>query len=52
MNQILVTEKLYVTPDLKRKRKLYKVVFFISVLLVCLLSSYYIYAEYDRGKSE
>ena len=52
MNQILVTEKLYVTPDLKRKRKLYKVVFFISVLLVCLLSSYYIYAEYDRSKSE
>ena len=52
MNQILVTEKLYVTPDLKRKRKLYKVVFFISVLLVCLLSSYYIYAEYDRNKSE
>ena len=52
MNQILVTEKLYVTPDLKRKRKLYKIVFFISVFLVCLLSSYYIYAEYDRNKSE
>ena len=52
MNQILVTEKLYVTPGLKRKRKIYKLVFFISVLLVCLLSSYYIYAEYDRNKSE
>ena len=52
MNQILVTEKLYVTPDLKRKRKLYKIVFFISIFLVCLLSSYYIYAEYDRNKSE
>ena len=52
MNQILVTEKLYVTPELKKKRKLYKVQFFIAVLLVCLLSSYYIYAEYDRNKSE
>lgn len=52
MNQILVTEKLYVTPELRRKRKLYKLQFFLCVLLVCLLFSYYIYAEYDRGKSE
>ena len=52
MNQILVTEKLYITPELKRKKKLYKIQFFLSVLLVCLLSSYYIYAEYDRNKSE
>ncbi len=52
MNQILVTEKLYMTPGFKKKRKLYKIVFFISILLVCLLSSYYIYAEYDRNKSE
>lgn len=52
MNQILVTEKLYITPELKRKKKMYKVQFFLSVLLVCLLSSYYIYAEYDRNKSE
>lgn len=52
MNQILVTEKLYVTPELKRKKKLYKFEFFISILLVCLLSSYYIYAEYDRNKTE
>lgn len=52
MNQILVTEKLYVTPELKRKRRLYKIEFFISVFLVFLLSSYYIYAEYDRNKSE
>lgn len=52
MNQILVTEKLYVTPELKRKKRLYKIEFFLSVLLICLLSSYYIYAEYDRNKSE
>lgn len=52
MNQILVTKKLYVTPELKRKKKMYKLKFFVSVFLICLLFSYYIYAEYDRDKSE
>lgn len=52
MNQILVTQKLYITPELRRKKKMYKIQFFLSVLLVCLLFSYYIYAEYDRSKSE
>ncbi len=52
VNQILVTEKLYVTPELKRKKKLYKLNFFLSVFLICILFSYYIYAEYDKNKSE
>lgn len=52
MNQILVTEKLYVTPELRRKKKLYKIQFFLCVFLICILFSYYIYAEYDRNKSE
>ena len=52
MNQILVTEKLYVTPELKRKKRRYKLELFLSVFLICLLFSYYIYAEYDRNKSE
>ena len=52
MNQILVTEKLYITPELKRKNKIYKIRFFLSVFLICLLCSYYIYAENDRNKSE
>ncbi len=51
MNQILVTEKLYVTPEMKRKKIIYKIEFFLSVVLVCLLFSYYIYAEYDRNKT-
>ena len=46
MNQILVT------PELKRKKKIYQFAFLISIICVCLLSSYYIYAEYDRTKSE
>lgn len=52
MNQILVSEKLYVTPDMKKKKKLFKFEFFLSVFLLCILSSYAIYAEYDRNKSE
>ena len=52
MNQILVSEKLYVTPELKRKKRIYKIELFLSVFLICLLFSYYIYAEYDRNKSE
>lgn len=51
MNQILVTKKLYITPELKRKRKS------ISLISFCLffgmhLISLCIYAEYDRNKSE
>ncbi|MBR1540745.1 MAG: sortase [Clostridia bacterium] len=52
MNQILIAEKVYITPELKRKKRMYKIDFFISVFLVFILSSYYIYAEYDKNKTE
>jgi LPXTG-site transpeptidase (sortase) family protein len=52
LNQILTTTKIYVTPELKRKKKFYKFDFFLSVFLVCALFSLYIYAEYDKNKSE
>lgn len=52
MNQILVTKKLYVTPELKRKKKIYKFDFILSIFLVIVLISVYIYAEYDRNKTE
>ena len=52
MNQILVTEKVYVTPELKRKKKMYKLLFFISIFSIISLCSIYIYAEYDRNKEE
>lgn len=52
MNQILVSEKLYVTPDMKKKKVFFRLQFFLSVFLLCVLSSCYIYAEYDRQKSE
>ena len=50
MNQILVTEKLYITPELKRKKKMYKISFFLSVFSMIALSCMYIYAEYDRSR--
>ncbi len=52
MNQILIEKKLYVTPELKRKKKVYKFHFILSIFLVLILISLYIYAEYDRNKSE
>lgn len=52
MNQILISEKLYVTPELKKKKKMFRFEFFLSVFLLCILSTYAIYAEYDRNKSE
>lgn len=52
MNQILVTEKIYVTPELKRKKKIYKALFIISIFLIIALASVYIYAEYDKSKEE
>lgn len=51
MNQILVTEKIYITPELKRKKKMYKLNFIISIILITILFSFYAYAEYDRNKS-
>ena len=52
MNQILVSEKLYVTPELKKKKKLYKLNFITSIFLVIILFGYYVYAEYDRNESD
>lgn len=52
MNQILVTEKVIVTKEMRKKSKFYKKNFFLSIFLVCMLFSYYVYAEYDRNKYE
>lgn len=52
INQILVTKSVIVTPEIKKKRKIYKLNFFLSVFFACVLFSYCAYAEYDRNKSE
>lgn len=51
-NQILVADKIFITPEFKRTKKVYKWNFILSVFCVCCLFSYYIYAEYDKNKSE
>ena len=52
MNQILVTERIYVTPELKRKKQIYNILFITSILLLISLLLIYIYTEYDRNKDE
>ena len=52
MNQILVSEKVYVTPELKRKRKTYKVIFILCLVLIVILTGYYVLAEYDKNQKE
>lgn len=52
MNQILVSQKLYVTPAMKKKKKLFKIEFFLSVFALIGLSTYGICSAYDRNKSE
>ena len=52
MNKILVSEKIYVTPELKRKRKTYKVIFILCLILIVILACYYVLAEYDKNQKE
>lgn len=52
MNQILITDKIIVTKEMKKKKKFYKRNFFFSIFLICVLFSYYVYAEHDRNKNE
>lgn len=52
MNQILINDKIYVTPGLKRSKKLYKFSFIVSFMIAIVLFSYYVYAEYDKSQSD
>lgn len=52
MNQILISDKIYDTPVARKKRRLYKNIFMMSILIIAILVSYYIYGEYQRNKEE
>ena len=52
MNQILISEKVYVTREMKRKQKVYKTLYIISVLTVIVLSLYYIITERNKAIQE
>ena len=52
MNQILVPEKVYVTPTLKKKKKFYKIQFVLSLLALIFLISYVVRDDIaERKKS-
>lgn len=50
MNQILVTERIYVTPKLKRKKKIYKFLFVASIISFVILSGKYLYDDYTERR--
>ncbi len=52
MNQILVSQKVYVTKERKRKRMIFKSLYIICILIVIALSIYYVFAEKNRNDQE
>ena len=52
MNQILVSKKIYVTKEMKRKRMLYKTTYILSIILIFALLVYYVFAERIRNNQE
>lgn len=52
MNQILVSEKVYVTPTLKRKKRFYKIQFVLSLLALIILISYVVQRNLTEIKQE
>lgn len=52
MNQILVSEKVYVTPKLKRKKMFYRIQFVLSIMVVVILSIYCVVCGYDQRQGE
>lgn len=52
MNQLLVSGKVYMTPELKKKKTVYKGYLLLSVFIVCILGSYYIYGMYQGMQDE
>ncbi len=52
MNQILVSDKIYVTKEMKRKKRIYRALYFFSLFVIVVLLTYYVLAEKDRNDQE
>lgn len=52
MNQILISQKVYVTREMKQKRRIYKVLYILSIMILIALLVYYVYAEKNRNDQE
>lgn len=52
MNQILIEQRIYITREMKQKRKTYKILYILSILTLIVLLVYYVYAEKNRNDQE
>lgn len=52
MNQILIEQRIYVTKEMKRKKKMYKTLYIISMITLIVLVLYYFIAEKERNDRE
>lgn len=52
MNQILIEQRIYITREMKQKRRTYKVLYILSILTLIALLVYYVYAEKNRNDQE
>lgn len=52
MNQILVSKRIYVTKEMKRKKKIYKTLYILSIFTIIVLLAYYFVAEKGRNDQE
>ena len=52
MNQILISEKVYVTREMKIKRAVYKTTYILSMVMIVLLIVYFVFAENNRNAQE
>lgn len=52
MNQILISKRIYVTKEMKRKKRAYKILYILSIITVIALLAYYVLAESNRNSQE
>lgn len=52
MNQILVSSKVYVTKELKKKQAIYQAIFMLSIIIIVGLFIYYIFSEKQKNMDE
>ncbi len=52
MNQILVSKRIIVTKEMKKKKRTYKLIYTLSILTIAILIIYYVFAENGRNLRE
>ena len=52
MNQILISKRIYVTKEMKRKKMTYKILYILSIITVIILLGYFVMAEAGRNEQE